>query len=271
MDSYYSTAQLAAIEAGKILMDNFGQVDQADIRNKSAVDFLSYVDETSEKKIIEIIKSAFPDHAILAEEGGGQKSSSDYCWVIDPLDGTTNYLHSIPIFAVSIALEFKKKSLFGLVYDPMHNDIFHASKGKGAFLNTNKIHVSNKPKLEGAFIATGFPFKYKHHLKKYLNVFGNIFEHCIGKRRLGAAALDLAYVACGRFDGFWEIALQPWDMAAGKILIEEARGKISNFWNNTKFENSSYVMASNKKIHDALGNIIRDEFPVYQDIAEEYK
>ena len=271
MDSYYSTAQHASIEAGKILMKNFGKVDQSEIRNKSAVDFLSYVDETSEKKIIQIIKSAFPDHAILAEEGGEKKSTSDFRWIIDPLDGTTNYLHSIPIFAVSIALEYKNESLFGLIYDPIHEEIFHASKGKGAYLNASKIHVSNTPGLNEAFIATGFPFKNKHHQKKYFNVFKNLFEHCIGKRRMGAAALDLAYVANGRFDGFWEIGLQPWDMAAGKLIIKEAGGRISDFWNNTNYENTSYILATNSKIHDAMGEIIREDFPFYQNIKKEYR
>ncbi len=270
MDSYYSTAQQAAIEAGKILMENYGKVAQSDIRNKSSVDFLSYVDETSEKKIIKILKTAFPDHSILAEEGGEEKSTSDYRWIIDPLDGTTNYLHSIPVFAVSIALEFKNKSLFGLIYDPVHNETFHASKGKGAYLNANKIQVSTRPDLTGAFIATGFPFKKKQLIDKYLNVFKNIFEHCIGKRRLGAAALDLAYVACGRFDGFWEIGLQPWDMAAGKIIIEEAGGKITDFWGGLHFKGSANIIAGNKNIHAKLGHIIREDFPSFKNISKDF-
>lgn len=270
MDKYLSVAQQAASEAGKILMENFGKVEPQLIRNKSAVDFISFVDETSEKKIVEIIKSAFPEHTILAEEGGENTTASEYRWIIDPLDGTTNYLHSIPIFAVSIALEFNNESLFGLVYDPVHNETFHASKGKGAYLNAHRIHVSKTSRLNEAFIATGFPFKIKHHLKRYLNVFNNIFEHTIGKRRLGSAAMDLAYVACGRFDAYWEIGLQPWDMAAGKLIIEEAGGKITDFWNNQNFGSSIYILASNSKIHDEIGEIIRKDFPFYQNISKEF-
>jgi len=266
MDNLLEIAKIAATEAGKILLEHFGKIDKSDIRNKSKNDFLSFVDEGSEKKIIEIIRSSFPDHEILAEESGTDEIKNPYRWIIDPLDGTTNYLHSIPVFAVSIAVEFENEIIAGVVYNPIQKEMFWAEKGNGAFCNGLPISVSSTSSLDESLIATGFPFKSKHLLKDYLGVFKNIFEHSIGARRLGAAAIDLAYVASGKFDGFWEIGLKPWDMAAGVILITEAGGTITDFWSKPNFMNSSYVIATNSKIHESIGEIIRDGFPFYQPI-----
>lgn len=271
MNPFLQTAYKAALAAGQILMDNFGKVKADEIRKKAATDFISFVDETSEKKIIEIIHSDFPDHGILAEESGSNKQKSSYRWIIDPLDGTTNYLHSIPIFAVSIALEFKGEIICGVVYNPLVNEMFWAEKGGGAFLNDLAISVSGTKSLSESFIATGFPFKIKHLLKKYLKVFEAVFRESIGARRIGAAAIDLAYVACGRFDGFWEIGLNPWDIAAGIIIIEEAGGTVTDFWGTKNYMNSSYMIASNSKIHNEMAEIIREEFPFYKSITEGLK
>jgi myo-inositol-1(or 4)-monophosphatase len=269
MSAFLETAQKAAWASGKILMDNFGNVTKTEIRKKAATDFISFVDESSEKKIIETIQQSFPDHTFWAEEGGIVDNKSEYVWIIDPLDGTTNYLHSIPVFAISIALKKNNETLLGVVYDPVHDDTFYAEKGKGTFLNDKSVHVSQTVTLKESFIATGFPFKSKHKLRDYLKVFSNIFNSCIGMRRMGAAAIDLAYVACGRFDGFWEIGLAPWDIAAGKILITEAGGTFTDFWNTKELKDSSYVLATNSNIHQELGDIIREDFPFYKLLSEE--
>ena len=262
-NSLLETAKTAAIEGGKILLEHFGKVNKADIRKKSETDFLSFVDESSEKKIIEIIRANFPDHEILAEESGTDKINNPYRWIIDPLDSTANYLHSIPVFAVSIAVEHNSEIIAGVVYNPIIDEMFWAEKGCGAFCNGSRINVSTTPTLDESFIATGFPFKSKHVLKEYLGVFSAVFKRCIGARRLGSAAIDLAYIAAGKFDGFWEAGLKPWDMAAGAILIIEAGGAITDFWGKPNYLNSSYVLASNRKIHESLGEIIREGFPFY--------
>ncbi|WDN89796.1 myo-inositol-1(or 4)-monophosphatase [Desulfosarcina sp. BuS5] len=254
-------AKKAAREAGKILLKHFGNVPQSAVRKKARNDFISFVDEKSEETIIKIIRSAFPDHAILAEEGGAFENDNPYRWIIDPLDGTTNYLHSIPVFAVSIALEYKNSLIAGVIYSPLSDEIFWASKGEGAFFNGRSISVSGTSILEESFIATGFPFKNKELLSDYLEVFKNIFQKCIGARRIGTAAIDLAYVAAGRFDGFWEIGLKPWDVAAGAIIIEEAGGIVTNFWGGFQYLNNPYIIASNGKIHKEMGEIIKQVFP----------
>ena len=254
-------AKKAALEAGKILLKHFGNVPRSAVRKKARNDFISFVDEESEEIIIKIIRSAFPDHAILAEEGGAFENDSPYRWIIDPLDGTTNYLHSIPVFAVSIALEYKNSLIAGVIYNPVSDEIFWASKGEGAFFNGRSISVSDTPILEESFVATGFPFKNKELLSDYLKAFKNIFQQCTGARRMGSAAIDLAYVAAGRFDGFWEIGLKPWDVAAGAIIIEEAGGIVTDFWNGSQYLNNSYIIASNGKIHKEMGEIIKQVFP----------
>lgn len=267
MDLFLEIAISAAREAGEIINQNYGKIKETDIRQKSAVDFISFVDETAEKKIIDLIRTQYPDHAFLAEESGAEDTSSGYRWVIDPLDGTTNYLHMIPFFSTSIALEYNGETLLGVVYNPVHNELFYAQKGKGALLNDHPIHVSKAQTLAESFIATGFPFKKKEVLSSHLKAFEKIFQKCIGARRLGSAALDLSYVAAGRFEGFWEIGLQPWDIAAGDIIVREAGGFVSDFWDNPDYKNSSYIMATNSKIHRELATIIQSEFPAYKKIT----
>ncbi len=266
MNNLMETAKTAAIEAGKILLEHFGKIHKSQIRKKSKNDFLSFVDESSEKIIIEIIRANFPDHEILAEESGTDEVKSPYRWIIDPLDGTTNYLHNIPVCAVSIAVEYQNEIIIGVVYNPITNEMFWAEKGKGAYCNGSPIRVSTTPGLDESFIATGFPFKSKGLLKEYLSVFNAIFNQCIGARRLGAAAIDLAYVAAGKFDAYWEIGLKPWDVAAGAILINEAGGTITDFWDNPNYMHTLCILASNTKIHKILGEIIREDFPFYKPI-----
>jgi len=250
----------AAKSASKILIENFGKIGSEDVKKKSRNDFLTFVDERAENTIIEILRDAFPDHSILAEESGWQKQNSDYEWIIDPLDGTKNYISGIPIFAVSIALRHHDQLQLGVVLDPVRNELFHAQRDEGAYLNGNRIQVSNRQNLEECLLATGFPFKQKEFLPLYVKCFQNIFQHSSGMRRMGVAAIDLAYVAAGRFDGFWELGLSPWDMAAGSLIIEEAGGKVSDFWDENSHLTSGYITATNGHIHHLMLQIIQRHF-----------
>ncbi len=257
------TMRRAAKAGGDVLMEHYGKVPREAVRKKSQTDFLSFVDEQSEKAIIKVLNEAYPDYAILAEEGGADNGCSAYRWIIDPLDGTRNYLSHLPVFAVSIALQKQDEIIAGLIYDPLHDEIFRAEKECGAFLNDDKISVSENTTLGESLIATGFPFKAKHKLEDYLKAFQGIFNESMGARRMGAAAIDLAYVACGRFDGFFELGLKPWDMAAGVLIIREAGGKVSDFWGQDRFMNTSFIIASNGRIHDAMESKIREAFPFF--------
>jgi myo-inositol-1(or 4)-monophosphatase len=261
MQKMLSTAIEAAQAAGKILKHNFGKIETRHILQKSKNDYLTWVDKASESKIIEIIRSVFPAHAILAEESGADKTKSDFEWIIDPLDGTKNYISAIPQFAVSIALRRKKQLLLGVVLDPMKNDLFYALHNGGAFYKHKKLRVSSHADLADCLLATGFPFKKKALLSRYLACFEELFLQTSGARRMGAAAIDLAYVAAGRFDGFWEIGLSPWDMAAGAVLISEAGGRISDFWDQPSFIENGYIIASNGLIHERMVATVKKHFP----------
>jgi myo-inositol-1(or 4)-monophosphatase len=254
-----------AIEASKsasqILTNNFGKIKSEDIKEKDRNDFLTFVDTQAEKTIIDILLKNFPDHSILAEESGWRKQNSEYEWIIDPLDGTKNYISGVPNFSISIALRKNEQIILGVILDPLRNELFTTVKDEGAFLNDNKIRVSNRNQLEKCLLGTGFPFKLKELLPQYVNSFQDIFQHSSGIRRMGSAALDLAYVATGRFDGFWELGLSPWDMAAGSLMIEEAGGKISDFWGENFYINSGYIVATNGHIHEDLIQITRRQFP----------
>ena len=256
-----SIAKEAANAAAKILKENFGKITSKHVRVKSKNDFITYVDETSENKIIDIIHNRYPDHEIFAEETGTRKKGNDYRWIIDPLDGTKNYINGVPVFSVSIALIYKEKLILGVVYDPIHDEMFHAEHNKGAFLNNQPIRVNSVKNLENCLLGTGFPFKYKKHLPSYMRCFEELFLNCSGIRRMGSAAIDLSYVAAGRFEGFWELGLSPWDIAAGAIIINEAGGYISDFWNQDEYLYNSFVAASNGFIHDQLLSIIQKFFP----------
>jgi myo-inositol-1(or 4)-monophosphatase len=256
----------AATTAAGILKENFGKISSNDIREKSLNDFLTFVDEKTEDKIIEIIQKEYPAHSVLAEESGRSDQKSDYEWIIDPLDGTKNFITGIPIFAISIALRYKMNIQMGVIYDPIKDELFFAERNKGAFLNKNRIQVSENDQLENCLLATGFPFKNKKFLPVYMDCFQELFLHCSGMRRMGAAAIDLAYLAAGRFDGFWEIGLSPWDVAAGALIIEEAGGRISDFWGQVSFLKNAYTAASNGKIHDRFLKILQKHFREYTKI-----
>jgi myo-inositol-1(or 4)-monophosphatase len=251
----------AAKSASQILTKNFGKIKSEDIKEKDRNDFLTFVDTLAEKTIIDILLDNFPDHSILAEESGWRKQNSEFEWIIDPLDGTKNYISGVPNFSISIALRKNDQILLGVILDPVNNELFTTVKDEGAFLNGNKIRVSNRNQLERCLLGTGFPFKLKELLPQYINSFQDIFQLSSGIRRMGSAAIDLAYVAAGRFDGFWELGLSPWDMAAGSLMIEEAGGKISDFCGENSYINSGYIVATNGHIHEDLIQITRRHLP----------
>lgn len=237
----------AARAAGDSIVREIDRVGDISIDIKGKNDFVTEVDRHAENIIIETIKNAYPGHSFLAEESG-KSGDSEYLWIIDPLDGTTNFLHGFPHFAVSIALEHKGRLDQAVIYDPLKQELFTASKGKGAQLNNKKIRVSSRKNLDGALLGTGFPFRTDQELDKFINSFKSLFPHVAGIRRAGVASLDLAYVACGRLDGFWEYSLKPWDIAAGALLVQEAGGINSEINGGVDFLNTGSIVSANPKI-----------------------
>jgi myo-inositol-1(or 4)-monophosphatase len=245
----------AARRAGSIINRASLDIDLVKVSAKRHNDFVTEVDKAAEAAIIEILRQAYPEHAILAEESGAA-GKSDYTWIIDPLDGTTNFIHGFPQFAVSIALAHKGVVTQAVIYDPTRNEMFTASKGRGAFLNDRRIRVTKRAKLEDALVGTGFPFRVFQHVDTYLAIFRELMEKTAGLRRPGAAALDLAYVACGRFDGFYEIGLSPWDMAAGSLLVTEAGGLVGDLRGDTGYMETGNIVAGNPKVFAQLLHVI---------------
>jgi len=241
----------AARNAGDLIQRSSENVGQLTISKKTQNDFVSEVDRMAEQEIIQVIKYAYPDHSILAEESGEHKGN-EYTWVIDPLDGTTNFLHGYPQYAVSIALKHKGKTEVAVVYDPLRDELFTAEKGGGATLNNRRIRVTKQTDLSAALIGTGFPFKYPQHLDAYLGMFKTLTPRTAGIRRAGSAALDLAYLAAGRLDGFWEIGLKEWDFAAGILLVQEAGGVVTDFSFDDNFVKSGNIITGNPKMHQLL-------------------
>ncbi len=240
------------LEVGKLQKDNFRRIDLAIDTKSTITDLVTEIDKKSEEFIIEKIKALYPDHAILAEETGKQDKDSDYLWVIDPLDGTNNYAQGIPIFVISIALQYKGDSVLGVIYAPYLNELFYAVKGQGAYFNNKKLKISDKTDLNQCILATGFP--YDKNISEFNNTkyVSNILPELRGLRRMGAAAFDLAYVAASLLDGYWEMNLNLWDVAAGMLLVEEAGGKIIHFRNDRKIS----IIAANNIISDKIQNII---------------
>lgn len=234
--------------AGEAIRHYSHQIDKLDVENKAHNDFVTKVDRESENLIVRLLQKAYPEHAFMGEEGGKQGVSSDYEWVIDPLDGTTNFLYGIPQFSVSIALKHKGRLAVGVVYDPLRDETFAAARGEGATLNGKRIRVSERSSMQSALIGTGIPFRADQNLELYLQTLKVILPDTAGVRRIGSAALDLAYVASGRFDGFWEIGLHEWDMAAGVLLIQEAGGLMSDLAGNTNYLQTGNLVAANPKV-----------------------
>lgn len=250
IDTVRKTALKAAEAAGKIMKEKVGKLSRLDY--KGAFNIVTEADQASEAEIIKIIRSEFPDHQILGEESGAHRTDSKHRWLIDPIDGTTNFAHTYPFFCVSLGFEIEGEMAYGLVFNPMTNEMFHAERGKGAYLNDEKIHCSQVKTLGESLLATGFPPDSAKAKFSNMTEFQKITDLCHGVRRDGSAALDLCYVACGRMDGFWEFKLSAWDLAAGTLIVREAGGKVTAPEGSEFDINSGHVLASNSLIHDEV-------------------
>jgi myo-inositol-1(or 4)-monophosphatase len=253
-----NVAVKAARAAGAIINRAALDVEAVRISQKQVNDFVTEVDHASEATIIETLLTAYPDHGILAEESGQQhgNSASDHIWIIDPLDGTTNFIHGFPVYCVSIALAVKGKVEQAVIYDPSRNDLFTATKGRGAYMNERRIRVSKRTQLNQCLISTGFPFRPGDNFQNYLAMMADVMQRTAGLRRPGAAALDLAYVAAGFTDGFFETGLSPWDVAAGSLLVTEAGGLIGNFTGESDFMEQRECLAANPRVYGQLVPIL---------------
>jgi len=259
MQAMVNIAVRAARAAGDIIVRNMDRLDRLKIVSKQNNDFVSNVDNMAEQTIIATIREAYPDHGILAEESGKQGKESEFLWIIDPLDGTTNYLHGFPQFAVSIALKHKNRLEVGVIYDPVSQELFTASRGNGAMLNDKKIRVSNQKGLNNALLGTGFPYYDQSYIDVYLATMKELMLKTAGIRRPGSAALDLAWLAAGRIDGFWEFNLKAWDIAAGAIIIREAGGIVSDFENKDGYLESGDIIAATPKVFPEMIRIIQEK------------
>lgn len=246
----------AARRAGGIITRASQDVGSLKIRSKTYNDFVSEVDQAAEQAIIETLREAYPDHGFLGEESGSERTDAENVWVIDPLDGTTNFLHSFPQYSVSIALMTRGQLTQAVVYDPNRNDLFTATKGRGAFLNDKRIRVTSRPKLQDSLIGTGFPFRDFSHLDTYMPMLKDMIKKASAIRRPGSAALDLAYVAAGWLDGFWEIGLSKWDIAAGALLIQEAGGIVGDFEGNETWYETGNIVAGNPKVFSQMLQVL---------------
>ncbi|MEX1000033.1 MAG: inositol monophosphatase family protein [Thermodesulfobacteriota bacterium] len=255
--NYLEVAEKTAREAGVILLENLGKVKEIEFKAKNSL--VTEVDKLSEEIIISNIKSSFPSHAIFAEESGRDSSESEHLWLIDPIDGTTNYAHAYPFFSISIALEINGEVEVGLVYDPVKDEMFTAEKGKGAFLNRESITVSKSHAIEHSHVCTGFMHEVEWMVEANIKHFGNFIRRARAVRRDGSAALDLCYVACGRFDGFWELGLNPWDTAAAVLILKEAGGQVSTFTGDEYSIYEKEILASNSIVHEQMIEILAIE------------
>lgn len=259
-------------EAGEIVRGSYGCLGASDVTEKRANDMVTVVDLRSQDAIVAKLRAAFPGDFIVAEENlrpevnDGIASDARRRWYIDPLDGTTNYIHAYPMFAVSIAMEEAGEIVVAVTYDPMRDEMFHAVRGHGAFLNAQRIGVSEISDNNRMLLATGFPFRAREFLDDYLKIFKFFFNNARGIRRAGSAAIDLAYVAAGRVDAFWELTLSPWDMAAGVLLVEEAGGRVTDFFGGTDSLDNGHIVATNGQFHDWMCEHIQSVFPQGRDL-----
>lgn len=257
MQPMLNMALRAARSAGELIFRSLERLDVVSVNEKDAKDYVTEVDRAAEQAILEVLRKAYPNHGFLCEESGliqGKGEGADYLWIIDPLDGTTNFIHGLPHFAVSIACKYKGRLEHAVVLDPVRQEEFTASRGRGAALNGRRIRVSTRRSLEGALLGTGFPFRDSQldNLDNYLGMFRSLVGQTAGIRRAGAASLDLAYVAAGRFDAFWEFGLSEWDAAAGALLIQEAGGLVSDFSGGHDFLEKGSIVAGNTKCFKAV-------------------
>ncbi|MFK8102267.1 MAG: inositol monophosphatase [Saprospiraceae bacterium] len=249
------------LQVGQFLREELGKVSDEAIEVKGLNSLVSYVDQEAERKLVAGLSQFLPGSSFLTEEETVQASSGTYQWIIDPLDGTTNFLHQLPVFGISVALLEEGQLILGVVYEPNRDECFYAWKEGGAFLNKRKIQVRSNPLLSESLLATGFPYYDYSRMEQYLNTLRILMKSTRGLRRYGAAAIDLVYVACGRFDAFFEYSLQPWDIAGGAIIVQEAGGIVTDFKNGDTFISGAEIIAASPKIHPQLLAIIKEEFP----------
>ncbi|MCE5336466.1 MAG: inositol monophosphatase [Desulfobacteraceae bacterium] len=252
LDRIESVAHKTIVEAGEIVRANIGHLSSSDIHLKGPSDYVTEIDKQCERLIMKAVRDNFPDHHIMSEETANNGLQPGYTWVIDPIDGTTNFIHGFPFVAVSIGVCLDTKPVVGLVLDPIRNELFTARKGRGAWLNGSRLSVRRNVALETALVATGFPFRTKKYMDHYLKLLNTVFSNVSGIRRAGAAALDLAYLAAGRVDGFWEIGLKAWDIAAGALLIGEAGGIITDFWGEENHLHNGNVVGGTPSVYAFL-------------------
>ncbi len=250
----------AALQAGRLVRTHAGRLREVDVRHKGVHDLVTNVDEASQALITRLLRQAYPDHTVLAEEGVHSAAlvevADGHRWIIDPIDGTTNFTHGLPPYAVSIALQRGAEVVLGVVLEVAHEELFTVIRGDGAYRNGVRIRVSQRPTLDRSLLATGFPYRAFSHVDSYLRVFRRFMQETRGVRRLGAAAIDLAYVACGRFDGFFETGLNAWDVAAGALLVEEAGGRVSDYHNAPNPLFKKQILATNGSLHEAMLDIL---------------
>lgn len=247
-----NVARTVVESAGEMIRRHIGRVADSDIHSKGPSDYVTEVDQAIENRIIDTIRAHFPDHHIMSEETANDGLQAGVTWVIDPLDGTTNFIHGFPFVAVSVAVCVDKRPVMGLVLDPMREELFFARKGHGAYLNGRRILARNGAGLEEALVATGFPSRSKNVLEPYMDTFRSIFNRVSGIRRAGAAALDLAYLAAGRVDGFWEVGLKAWDVAAGALLVTEAGATVTDFWGEEGYLYNGHIVGGTLSVYPFL-------------------
>lgn len=256
MQAFLTIAVRAARKAGEFIIRESDKITS--VENKSQNDYVTNVDQAAESLIIDTLSHSYADHAFVGEESG-QTGESDYQWIIDPIDGTTNFIRKIPHWAISIALNYKGRTEVAVVYDPIKEELFTAVRGRGAQLNGKRMRVSGAKGLEHCLLATGFPFRSEQKLTEYMSIFSKLYPHCADMRRAGSAALDLAYLAAGRFDGFWEFDLKEWDTAAGALLVQEAGGMVSDIKGNPNYLESDSILAANPRVFKAMLQVINQK------------
>lgn len=257
LEKLEKTARTAILQSGDVIRRHMAMGSEYAVHNKGPSDYVTEIDRESEELIIQAIRRDFPHHQIMAEETSNIKLEEEVTWIIDPLDGTTNFIHGFPFVAVSIAVAMRKQVVVGMVLDPVRDELFTARSGQGARLNGQPLQLKRLTELDRALVATGFPFRAKHLLEPYLNTFRAVFSRVSGIRRAGSAALDLAYVAAGRVDGFWEAGLKPWDVAAGSLLVTEAGGRVDDFWGNRGYLQNGHIVAGIDPVHPFLMDQVR--------------
>jgi myo-inositol-1(or 4)-monophosphatase len=259
MHPMVNIAVRAARAAGNIITRNMDRIDRLTISSKRSNDFVTEVDRTAESAIIDVLRQAYPDHGFLAEESGAEAKGGEYQWIIDPLDGTTNFLHGFPQFSVSIAMRHKNRLEIGVIYDPVTQELFTAARGEGAFMNEKRLRVSGRKSLSGALLSTGFPYTDQSYIDLYIETMRALMKQTAGIRRPGSAALDLAWIAAGRCDGFWEFNLNAWDIAAGALIVREAGGIVTDFAGGDNYLTTGDIIAASPKVLPEMLKIINEK------------